>query len=167
MLRALASLHDEHGDVAVAGLRREEWAGAAYAEEEFRELAEIVEGLPLLGTGGLGSRLWTGPAITVTGSTCRRSTGALNAVSPHARATINLRVHPSQDAVEAQDALVAAPRGAAAVRAGADGAARARPATASRPTRRARRTRRRGPRWRTAWGSPTVLVGHAAARSRW
>jgi acetylornithine deacetylase/succinyl-diaminopimelate desuccinylase-like protein len=31
---------------------------------------------------------------------------ALNAVSPYARATINLRVHPSQDAAEAQDALV-------------------------------------------------------------
>ncbi len=40
-------------------------------------------------------------------STCRRVDNALNAVSPHARATINLRVHPEQDAVEAQAALVA------------------------------------------------------------
>ena len=35
------SLHDENGDVAVPGLRREEWTGASYSDEEFRELAEI------------------------------------------------------------------------------------------------------------------------------
>ena len=57
VLHALASLHDEHGDVAVAGLRREEWTGDSYSDEEFRELAEIEPGLPLLGTGGLGARL--------------------------------------------------------------------------------------------------------------
>jgi acetylornithine deacetylase/succinyl-diaminopimelate desuccinylase-like protein len=107
VLRALASLHDEFGDVAVAGLRREDWTGETYEEAEFRALAEIGEGLPLLGTGGLGSRLWTGPAITVTGIDVPSVDGALNAVSPHARATMNLRVHPRQDAAEAQDALVA------------------------------------------------------------
>jgi acetylornithine deacetylase/succinyl-diaminopimelate desuccinylase-like protein len=106
VLRALASLHDEHGDVAVAGLRREEWTGEAIAEDEFRSLAEVGEGLPLLGTGGIGSRVWTGPAITVTGIDVPSVEGALNAVSPYARATLNLRVHPSQDALEAQDALV-------------------------------------------------------------
>ena len=42
LLHALASLHDEHGDVAVAGLRREEWTGASYSEDEFRELAEVA-----------------------------------------------------------------------------------------------------------------------------
>src|SRR5262249_21167618 len=41
LLHGLASLHDEQGDVAVAGLRREEWTGASYSEEEFRRLAEI------------------------------------------------------------------------------------------------------------------------------
>ena len=67
LLRALASLHDEHGDVAVAGLDREEWTGESYSDDEFRELAEVLPGLPLQGTGGLGSRVWSGPAITVTG----------------------------------------------------------------------------------------------------
>ncbi len=106
VLRALASLHDEHGDVAVAGLLREEWTGESYSDREFRELAEVVDDLPLIGTGGLGSRVWSGPAITVTGIDVPSVAGALNAVSPHARATINLRVHPRQDAREAQDALV-------------------------------------------------------------
>jgi acetylornithine deacetylase/succinyl-diaminopimelate desuccinylase-like protein len=106
VLHALAALHDEHGDVAVAGLRREEWAGASQSEEEFRELAEVRPGLPLIGTGNLGSRIWSGPAITVTGIDVSSVEHAVNAVSPRARARVNLRVHPEQDAVEAQQALV-------------------------------------------------------------
>ena len=105
LLHALASLHDEHGDVAVDGLRREEWRGDSYSEEEFRELAEVQPGLELFGTGGLGARLWSGPAITVTGIDAPSVEGALNAVAPRARAKINLRVHPEQDAHEAQEAL--------------------------------------------------------------
>ena len=106
LMRALASLHDEHGDVAVAGLDREEWTGESYSDDEFRELAEVLPGLPLLGTGGLGARVWSGPAITVTGIDVPSVAGALNAVSPYARAKINMRVHPAQDAAEAQAALV-------------------------------------------------------------
>jgi cysteinylglycine-S-conjugate dipeptidase len=106
LLRALASLHDEHGDVAVAGLRREEWTGASYSEDEFRELAEVLPGLPLLGSGGLGSRVWSGPAITITGIDVPSVDNAVNAVSPHARAKINLRVHPEQAAGEAQVSLI-------------------------------------------------------------
>src|SRR4051812_34734235 len=106
LLRALASLHDDNGDVAVAGLERQEWTGESYTEDEFRELAEVLPGLPLQGTGGLGSRVWSGPAITVTGIDVPSVANALNAVSPHARAMINLRVHPGQDATGAQAALV-------------------------------------------------------------
>jgi acetylornithine deacetylase/succinyl-diaminopimelate desuccinylase-like protein len=106
VLHALASLHDADGNVAVAGLRREEWAGESYDDDEFRALAEVRDGLPLLGTGGLGARLWTGPAITVTGIDVPSVANALNAVSPHARAQLNLRVHPEQDAEAAQAMLV-------------------------------------------------------------
>ena len=67
LLHALATLHDENGDVAIEGLRREPWTGASYSDEEFRDLAEIEPGIPFFGTGGLGERLWSGPAATVTG----------------------------------------------------------------------------------------------------
>lgn len=106
LLHALASLHDENGDVAVEGLRREEWTGASYSEEEFAELAEVLPGLPLIGSGGLGSRVWSGPAITVTGIDVPPVDKALNAVSPYARASLNVRVHPEQDAEEAQAAVL-------------------------------------------------------------
>ena len=106
LLHALAALHDEHGDVVVPGLRREEWTGASYSDEEFRELAEIVPGVPFVGTGGLGERLWSGPAITVTGMDVLPVDASVNAVVPSARAKLSLRIHPAQDPAEAQAALV-------------------------------------------------------------
>ena len=106
VLRALASMHDDHGDVVVAGLRREEWTGASFSDEEFRELAEIAEGMPFIGTGGLGERLWSGPALTVTGIDVLSVDGAVNAVVPSARAKVSMRLHPAQDPAEAQAALV-------------------------------------------------------------
>jgi acetylornithine deacetylase/succinyl-diaminopimelate desuccinylase-like protein len=106
LIQALASLHDEHGDVAVDGLRREEWTGASYGEDEFRSLAEVLPGVPLVGSGGLGSRVWSGPAITVTGIDVPSVDNALNAVAPRTRASLNVRVHPEQDAVEAQEAVL-------------------------------------------------------------
>ena len=106
LLQALASLHDEHGNVAVPGLRRNEWEGVDDTDEEFRELAQVEPGVPLIGTGGLGERVWTGPAITVTGIDVPSVVGAVNAVSAHARARLNIRIHPEQDAAEAQSAVI-------------------------------------------------------------
>lgn len=107
LLHALATLHDEHGDVAVLGLRREPWEGTVYTAEEFRTLAQIVDGVGEQGTGDLGSKIWSGPAITLIGFDAPPTSAPQNAVSSHAKAVLNLRVHPAQDAVQAQDALVA------------------------------------------------------------
>lgn len=101
LIRAIQSLHDAGGDVAVAGLRREPWPGEGLSERTFRELGTVAEGLPLLGTGNLGSRIWSGPAITVIGIDAPSVDGAVNAVAAHARAVLNVRVHPQQDALEA------------------------------------------------------------------
>jgi acetylornithine deacetylase/succinyl-diaminopimelate desuccinylase-like protein len=106
LVHAIASMHDEHGDVAVAGLRRNDWDGPVQSEDEFRELGTVLAGKPLIGTGGLGSRIWSGPAITVIGVDVPSVDGAVNAVSPYARAVLNVRVHPEQDAAEAQEAVM-------------------------------------------------------------
>ncbi|HYN94958.1 MAG TPA: M20/M25/M40 family metallo-hydrolase [Pilimelia sp.] len=106
MIRLLATLHDAAGDVAVPGLRRTAWTGATYTDAEFRELAEILPGVPQTGTGGLGERIWSGPAITVIAFDAPPTDAPMNAVAATARATLNLRVHPQQDAAEAQRALV-------------------------------------------------------------
>jgi acetylornithine deacetylase/succinyl-diaminopimelate desuccinylase-like protein len=106
LLRALSSMWDESGDVAVEGLRREEWTGESYTAEEFRKLAEVEEGLPIVGTGGIGSKIWSGPGITVLGIDCPAVDGAAAAVQAHARAVLNVRVHPEQPAAEAQAAVM-------------------------------------------------------------
>ena len=116
LLRALATLHDDKGDVAVPGLRREEWTGASYSDDEFRELAEVVPGVPLIGTGGLGERVWSGPALTVTGIDvlARRQGGERRrAVRPRqAQPAHPSRAGPGRGAGRADQV----PRGAAAVR---------------------------------------------------
>ncbi len=106
LLHALASLWDGSGDVAVEGLRREEWTGESYTDEEFRMLAELEEGMPIVGTGGIGSKIWSGPGITVLGIDCPAVDGAAAAVQAHARAVLNVRVHPEQPAAEAQAAVM-------------------------------------------------------------
>src|SRR5262245_7284495 len=106
LLHALSTLHDENGDVAIPGLRREVWTGASYRDGEVRELAEVEPGIPFFGTGGLGERLWSGPAATVTGIDALPVHAAVNAVVPHARAKVSIRIHPAQDPAEAQAALI-------------------------------------------------------------
>ena len=158
LIRALASLHDDNGDVAVKGLLREEWTGGGSTEEEFRSLAEVLDDLPLIGTGTLGSRVWSGPAITVTGIDVASVDKAMNAVCPHARASMNLRVHPEQDALEAQAALMkhlreAMPFGIRLdVVAGATGNGFA--ARTSSPVYQAAQAA-----WAAAWGAETVHAG--------
>ena len=158
LIQALATLHDERGDVAVEGLRREQWAGAGNTEEEFRALAEVVDGQPLIGTGNLGSRVWSGPGITVIGIDVPSVDDAVNAVSSYARAKLNLRVHPEQDAAEAQAALIRhlekqTPFGIRLqVHPGATGNGyAARTSSAAYDAARAA--------WSAAWGAETVTIG--------
>lgn len=111
LLHALATLHDEQGDVAVKGLRRDEWNGYTHEVAEFRRLSGVLPGTPLIGTGSLGERLWSGPAITVMGLDAPAVDTAASAVVPYARAKLNLRVHPAQDPVEAREVLMEHLRG--------------------------------------------------------
>ena len=106
LVRALASLWNENGDVAVEGLRREEWTGASYTDDEFRALAEIEPEMPIVGSGGIGSKIWSGPGITILGIDCPSVDGAAAAVQAHARAILNVRMHPDQGAAEARQAVI-------------------------------------------------------------
>jgi cysteinylglycine-S-conjugate dipeptidase len=158
VMHALATLHDENGDVAVDGLRREDWTGGGPGEAEFRELAEVADGMPLIGTGTLGSRVWSGPAITVIGVDVPSVDDSLNAVSPYARAKLNVRVHPQQDPREAQEAVVRHLRAARPfgieldVQAQEIGSGYA--ASLEGPAFQAA-----SDAWAQAWGAPTIAAG--------
>ncbi|MFJ3219787.1 dipeptidase [Kitasatospora sp. NPDC086801] len=108
LVRMLASLHDEHGDVAVAGLTGgQTWSGVQYPEEQFRSDARVLDGVALTGTGTISDRLWARPAITVLGIDAPPVIGATSSVQAAAKALVSLRVPPGSDPTAAQDALVA------------------------------------------------------------
>jgi cysteinylglycine-S-conjugate dipeptidase len=74
-------------------------------EDQLRADAGVLEGVELVGTGSLTSRLWTKPAVTVVGIDAPSTAKASNTLVPMARAKISLRVPPGQDADEAYEAL--------------------------------------------------------------
>ncbi|MEV7775531.1 dipeptidase [Kitasatospora sp. NPDC086791] len=108
LVRMLASLHDENGDVAVAGLTADQtWEGVQYPEEQFRADAKVLDGVALTGTGTIADRLWARPSVTVLGIDAPPVIGATSSVQAAAKALISLRVPPGTDAAAAQEALVA------------------------------------------------------------
>ncbi|GAA2484288.1 peptidase dimerization domain-containing protein [Nocardia seriolae] len=106
LISALSTLHDADGNVAVAGLRRDKWGGANYTDKEFAEVTGMAAGMPLLGTGPIGERIWYGPAITVIGLDAPATKTAASAVVPYAKAYLNVRVHPEQDPAQGQRAVI-------------------------------------------------------------
>ncbi|MFD9688614.1 dipeptidase [Kitasatospora sp. NPDC059088] len=108
LIKVLASLHDENGDVAVAGLAADQtWEGVQYPEEQFRADAKVLDGVALTGTGSISDRLWARPSVTVLGIDAPPVIGATSSVQAAAKALISLRVPPGTDTGAAQDALVA------------------------------------------------------------
>ncbi|MGW6914268.1 M20/M25/M40 family metallo-hydrolase [Kitasatospora sp. NPDC054939] len=107
LVKVLASLHDEHGDVAVAGLTADQtWPGVQYSEEQFRADAKVLDGVELTGTGTVADRVWARPAVTVLGIDAPPVIGATSSVQASAKALVSLRVPPGTGSKEAQDALV-------------------------------------------------------------
>jgi cysteinylglycine-S-conjugate dipeptidase len=105
LCRALATLHDEKGNVAVPGLASGDADPLDLTEEEVREWAGVRPGVELIGEGSLTSRLWAKPAISVLGLDAPRTPEASNQLVPFARAKVSMRIPPGQDPDQAMDAL--------------------------------------------------------------
>jgi acetylornithine deacetylase/succinyl-diaminopimelate desuccinylase-like protein len=106
LCRLLATLHDEHGDVAVAGLVRGTADPLDLTEEQLRADSGLLAGVRLIGTGRLTERLWARPAAAVIGIDAPPVNEASNTLLPAARATVSLRVAPGDDETRARAALV-------------------------------------------------------------
>ena len=107
MSRVIASLHDDDGNVAVAGLVDSSTSDLDLSETELREQAGTVAGLRLLGVGSLTTRLWFKPAIAVLAVDAPPLGQAINQLVPVARAKVSMRIAPGQNPAAARDALVA------------------------------------------------------------
>ncbi|MER0240624.1 M20/M25/M40 family metallo-hydrolase [Streptomyces sp. HSW2009] len=118
LIRLLATLHDDKGDVAVVGLRRPPWTGYTPTADSLRKDARVRDGVPLIGTHPLGELLYTGPAVNVVGlerlveQDARSGAEPLpvtgefrNALLAGVRARLCLRIGPSDDPGHAFDCL--------------------------------------------------------------
>jgi acetylornithine deacetylase/succinyl-diaminopimelate desuccinylase-like protein len=105
LARLIATLHDDAGDVAVAGLVTAPEPTVDYEEQAFRADAGVLDGVQLVGTGSLTARLWTKPALSVIGFDAPSVARASNTITPRATARLSLRIAPGQDPVLAHAAL--------------------------------------------------------------
>jgi len=105
LVRLLASLHDDDGNVAVAGLHEATAADVDFSPERVREEAGLLPGVQEIGSGTVPQRLWAKPAITVIGIDTTPIAKSSNTLIPRARAKVSMRVAPGGDAAEHLAAL--------------------------------------------------------------
>lgn len=105
LVRLLASLHDDNGDVAVDGLHEAVAAEVDYTAERVRADTGVLDGVQEIGSGSVAQRLWAKPAITVIGIDTTPIAKASNTLIPRARAKVSMRVAPGGDAAEHLAAL--------------------------------------------------------------
>ncbi|KUI27151.1 dipeptidase [Mycobacterium sp. IS-1742] len=109
LVRLLASLHDDEGNVAVAGLHETGAAGPDVTVDRgpdwVREESGLLPGVDEIGSGSVVQRLWAKPAITVIGIDTTPIDRSSNTLIPRARAKISMRVAPGGDARAHLDAL--------------------------------------------------------------
>ncbi len=105
LVRLLATLHDDLGNVAVEGLVSGPAADVDYPEERIRAESGISAGVHLIGEGSAVARMWTRPALSVIGFDATRTAEASNTLIPAARAKVSVRLAPGDDARRAMQCL--------------------------------------------------------------
>ena len=106
LCRLLATLHDDQGNVAVAGLATAPAPELEYPLERLREESGILDGVDWIGSGSIVERMWCKPAISVIALDAPTVAQASNTLIPTARAKISARVAPGDDASQALAALI-------------------------------------------------------------
>jgi acetylornithine deacetylase/succinyl-diaminopimelate desuccinylase-like protein len=98
LVRLLASLHDDDGNVAVAGLHEATAADVEIPADRVRADTGVLDGVTEIGSGSVVQRLWAKPSITVIGIDTTPIASSSNTLIPRARAKISMRVAPGGDA---------------------------------------------------------------------
>lgn len=107
LVRLLATMHDEEGNVAVTGIASTEATDLDYDEERFRAESGLLDGVSLIGSGSILSRLWTKPSITTIGINAPSVETASNTLLASASAKVSLRVPPTESTQQAFELLKA------------------------------------------------------------
>lgn len=107
LAKTLAKLHDDTGNVAVAGIAKGPADPLDLTEDELRAQTGMRPSVKLIGEGGITERMWTRPAVSILGIDSPRIEGSTNQLVPSARARVSMRIPPGQDADAAMKALAA------------------------------------------------------------
>lgn len=107
MAKLLASLVDDAGEVAVEGVRTLAWDGGDLPEDDLRTGADMLDGVSLIGTGSVASRLWSKPSINAIGIDTTSIADSSNVLLPEARAQLSMRIVPGSDPEAELEALIA------------------------------------------------------------
>ncbi len=105
MMRLLATLHDDEGNVAVEGLHSGPAADVEYPMDRLRSESGLAEGVQLIGSGSVVERLWTKPAIATIGFDATRTADASNTLIPSVKVKLSVRLAPGDDAKRAMGVL--------------------------------------------------------------
>jgi acetylornithine deacetylase/succinyl-diaminopimelate desuccinylase-like protein len=106
LCRLLATLHDDQGNVAIAGLSSAPPPALEYPPQRLQEESGLLDGVDWIGTGSFVERMWCKPAISVIALDATPVAKASNTLIPVARAKISTRIAPGEDAAHAFAALL-------------------------------------------------------------
>jgi cysteinylglycine-S-conjugate dipeptidase len=101
LTRLLSTLWAQDGSPAVEGLASATAADVDYPEERLRAESGAAPATSWIGAGSAVERLWTRPAITVTGLDAPKVAGASNTLVPVARARVTIRLAPGDTSANA------------------------------------------------------------------
>ena len=106
LCRLLATLHDDQGNVAIAGLATAPAPAMEYPPERLREESGLFDGVDWIGSGSFVERMWCKPAVSVIALDATPLDKASNTLIPVARAKISARLAPGEDAARALAAVI-------------------------------------------------------------
>ena len=101
MIKVLASLHDDKGNVAIEGLKTYKFEDLPYTDANLRADSSLLPEVSQIGEGGIMDRIWGKPALTIIGIDVPSVAMSSNTLLPTASAKVSLRIAPGQDPDEA------------------------------------------------------------------
>ena len=101
MIKVLASLHDDKGNVAVKGLSTYKFDDLPYTDANLRADSSLLAEVSQIGEGGIMDRIWGKPALTIIGIDVPSVAMSSNTLLPTSSAKVSLRIAPGQDPDEA------------------------------------------------------------------
>lgn len=96
MIKLLATLHDDRGNVAIDGLISGKASELPYSDAQLSTDAGLLPKTQQIGDGSILDRIWSKPALTVIGIDGQSVAMSSNTLLPSVKAKISLRIAPGE-----------------------------------------------------------------------